>query len=74
METQMTGHRLVLTVEEAARLLRISRGLAYEMVRTGRLPSIRLGRRLLVPRPALERMLGTSRPGPVRDGENDGYE
>ncbi len=58
---------LVLTVEEAAGLLRISRGLAYEMVRTGRLPSIRLGRRLLVPRPALERMLGTLRPG-------EGYE
>ncbi len=48
---------LVLTVEEAAGMLRISRGLAYEMVRLGRLPSIRLGRRLLVPRPALERML-----------------
>ncbi len=48
---------LVLTVEEAAGMLRISRGLAYEMVRTGRLPSIRLGRRLLVPRSALERML-----------------
>ena len=48
---------LILTVEEAAGMLRISRGLAYEMVRTGRLPSIRLGRRLLVPRSALERML-----------------
>ncbi len=70
----MTENRLVLTVEEAAGMLRISRGLAYEMVRTGRLPSIRLGRRLLVPRPALERMLGTSRPEPVRGGENDGYE
>ena len=47
----------VLTVEEVAAILRISRGLAYEMVRIGRLPSIRLGRRLLVPRSALERML-----------------
>ena len=65
---------LILTVEEAAGMLRISRGLAYEMVRTGRLPSIRLGRRLLVPRPALERMLGTSRPEPARGGENNGYE
>ena len=49
---------LILTVEEAAGMLRISRGLAYEMVRSGRLPSIRLGRRLLVPRSALESMLG----------------
>ena len=52
---------LILTVEEAAGMLRISRGLAYEMVRTGRLPSIRLGRRLLVPRSALERMLECDR-------------
>ena len=65
---------LVLTVEEAAGLLRISRGLAYEMVKQNVLPTIRLGRRILVPRPALERMLGTSRPEPVRGGENDGYE
>lgn len=48
---------LILTVEEAAGMLRISRGLAYEMVRTGRLPSIRLGRRIVVPRPALQKML-----------------
>ena len=65
---------LVLTVEEAAGLLRISRGLAYEMVKQNVLPTIRLGRRILVPRPALERMLGTSRPEPVRGGESDGYE
>ncbi len=64
----------VLTVEEVAAILRISRNLAYEMARAGRIPVIRLGRRILVPRPALERMLGTSRPEPVRDGENDGYE
>ncbi len=59
---------LILTVEEAAGMLRISRGLAYEMVRTGRLPSIRLGRRLLVPRPALERMLTTAEPAPAAAG------
>ena len=57
VDTQMTGHRLVLTVEEAARLLRISRGLAYEMVKQRALPTIRLGRRILVPRSALERLL-----------------
>ena len=55
---------LILTVEEAAGMLRISRGLAYEMVRSGHLPSIRLGRRLLVPRSALESMLGN--PGKPR--------
>ena len=53
----MAEHWAVLTVTEAAHLLRISRGLAYEMVKDGRLPSLRLGRRILVPRSALERIL-----------------
>ena len=52
--------RLTLTVEEAAHLLGISRGLAYELARSGKLPVIRLGRRLLIPRIALERMLNHS--------------
>ena len=72
MKSDMKQDPVVLTVEESAELLRISRGLAYEMVRQGSLPSIRLGRRILVPRRALERMLGTSRPEPVGEGENDG--
>jgi excisionase family DNA binding protein len=49
--------RLTLTVEQAAQLLGISRGLAYALARCGKLPVVRLGRRLLVPRRALERML-----------------
>ena len=49
---------LTYTVEEAARALGISRGLAYEMVREGRLPALRLGqRRLIIPRAALEGLL-----------------
>lgn len=53
----MEPERLTLTVEEAAGLLGISRNLAYELVADGRLPSIRLGRRVLVPRQALYRLL-----------------
>ena len=53
--------RLTLTVEEAAHLLGISRGLAYELARSGRLPVVRLGRRLLVPKVALERMLAQTK-------------
>ncbi len=45
---------MLLTVSEAAKLLRISRGLAYELVRQERIPFIRLGRRILVPRQGLE--------------------
>lgn len=49
--------KATLTVHEAAALLGIGRGLAYEQVLAGRIPSIRLGRRILVPRAALEAML-----------------
>ena len=48
---------LVLTTEEAARYLRVSRGSAYEAVRTGQIPSIKIGRSIRIPRHALLRML-----------------
>jgi excisionase family DNA binding protein len=54
------GERLTLTVEEAARLLGISRAFAYEAVNAGSIPSIRIGRRILVPKAALERLLTAS--------------
>jgi len=53
----MEEGRLTLTVSETARLLGISRGLAYEMVRTGEIPSVRFGKRVLVPRRTLEKLL-----------------
>ena len=49
----MSEGRLVISVSEAAEILGISRGLAYELARVGQLPSLRLGRRLVVPRAAL---------------------
>jgi excisionase family DNA binding protein len=49
---------LTLTVDEAAKLLGVSRGTAYEAARRGQLPTIRLGRRLLVPRARLLELLG----------------
>lgn len=49
--------RLTLSVEEAAQLLGISRALAYELVRRGELPRLRLGRRIVVPRRALEALV-----------------
>ncbi len=52
------GERLALSVEEAGGLLGISRDLAYDLVARGELPSVRLGRRLVVPRRALEEALG----------------
>jgi excisionase family DNA binding protein len=55
------NERLTLTVEEAATLLGISRAFAYEAVTRGEIPSIRIGRRVLVPKAALQRLLGAGR-------------
>ena len=50
-------NRKTLTVTEAAVMLGISRQTAYQEVKTGAIPSIRLGRRILVPIHALNAML-----------------
>jgi excisionase family DNA binding protein len=58
MEPSIRRHRrLTISVEEAGRLLGISRCLAYELVNRGDIPSVRLGRRIVVPRRALDRLL-----------------
>jgi len=49
--------RRTLSVSEAARVLGISRAHAYDCVRSGELPSITLGRRVVVPRQAIEELL-----------------
>lgn len=50
----------VLTVDETARFLRISRGLAFAAARRGEIPTVRVGRRLLVPRASLLTWLQSS--------------
>jgi len=50
----------ILTVEEAARYMRISRNSAFEAVRKGELPAVRIGRRLLVSKQALIRLFETA--------------
>ena len=54
----MAGKKRTMTVKEAGEVLGISRSLAHELVRRGELPSLRLGRRLVVPIRALEELLG----------------
>lgn len=79
----------VLTVEEAAKVLRIGRTAAYDAVRRGDLPVIRVGRILRVPRHRLEQLLGElplNEPSPAEepgltpphpstgaDGQREGY-
>lgn len=50
---------LLLTVPEAARLLRIGVSRAYEMAQRGEIPAIRIGHRVRVPRDELLRMIGS---------------
>lgn len=47
----------VLSVTETAKVLRISLNGAYEAVRQGRIPSLRLGGRIVVPKAALLKTL-----------------
>ncbi|HLJ80672.1 MAG TPA: helix-turn-helix domain-containing protein [Ktedonobacterales bacterium] len=57
MKQQAMGEQAVLTVMEAAALLRIGRRQAYERVRSGELPAIRCGTSWRVPRAELERYM-----------------
>lgn len=52
------------TIEEAAKVLGIGRNQAYEAARRGDLPTLRIGKRILVPVAALERLLA-GEPGRV---------
>jgi len=51
---------LLLPVPEAARLLGVGATFAWELVHNGQLPSVRLGRRVLVPRAALEQLASSA--------------
>jgi len=62
----------VLTVEQTAALLAVGRGTAYEAVRTGEIPSVRIGRCIRVPRHALEELLnGGANGAPKTNGAGD---
>lgn len=48
------------TVDEAAAWARIGRRRAYELVRSGEIPSVRLGRSIRIPRRALATYMGVT--------------
>ena len=62
----MNNHEF-LTVGEVAALLRISRNLAYVLAAEKVLPSIRLGRRVLVPRVLLDRWITSQQTGDAHE-------
>jgi excisionase family DNA binding protein len=55
---QRKSESAVLTVEEAAALLRIGRAAAYAAVKSKRIPSLRFGRKIVVPMGQLRKLLG----------------
>lgn len=60
--TQLSLDRIAsqatITIEQTAQLLGLGRTAAYEAARRGEFPTRRLGRRLVVPVPALLEWLG----------------
>ena len=56
-ELFMETERLTLTIPEAAELLGLGRSLTYDLANRGELPVIRFGKRIMVSKPALMKML-----------------
>jgi excisionase family DNA binding protein len=50
------GEPLLVTTTEAARLLRVSRVMVYNLMATGHLASVKIGRARRVPRAEVERL------------------
>lgn len=53
----------VIKVEDLARMLSIGRNTAYELVRSGKIRSVKIGRTYRIPRTAVEEYLNTSQYG-----------
>jgi len=60
-----TNERLTYSVKEAAQVLGLSKNSAYSAILKGEIPHLRIGKRLLIPRLALDRMLNGA--GKVKD-------
>ena len=57
--------RRTISVEEAGRLLGLSRASSYQAAASGELPTIKIGRRLLVPKAMIRKMLGEAEAEPA---------
>ena len=57
MTTGQEIERVAYSPNETARALGLSLNHVYDLLRSGTIPSVRLGKRILIPRAELERML-----------------
>jgi excisionase family DNA binding protein len=65
----MITKRLVMTVPEAGKQLGVGRNQAYQAAKAGQIPTIRIGKRLLVPVSALENKLLSAGDSSPKDTE-----
>jgi excisionase family DNA binding protein len=70
MATALARLPEVLTVREAAAILRIGRNQLYQAVARGQLPAIRIGRSIRIPTQALLDLLGHHSP-PTAGGNDE---
>jgi excisionase family DNA binding protein len=64
------GSRLLLRVDEAARLCDVSRSYMYELIARGEIPSVTLGRSRRVPLESLRQWISDLENGISREREN----
>lgn len=55
--TQFRELPMTLTVEEVSKLLRVGRNTAYRLIQEGNIRCIRCGRKIIIPKDALEEFL-----------------
>jgi excisionase family DNA binding protein len=55
--TKPTQKRRTVTIAEAAEVLGISKGCAYDAAKRGEIPTVKVGRLLLIPADGLDRLL-----------------
>lgn len=64
----ITDERLTFDVKTAAKLLGVSKNSAYQACLKGEIPHLKIGKRILIPRVQLERLLGSAEAEEIRNG------
>jgi len=66
----MENVKLTFTVDETAKILGVGRNSAYEAIARGEIPVVKVGKRLLVPKAALEILLAAGQSKKIGDNES----
>ena len=66
------NEKLTLSVEEAGKLLGVSRQVAYQLIHRADFPTLQIGRRILVPKKQLEEWMDSHVSGMKEDFDTAG--